>query len=78
MCVATPGQVVSIEPGRAEVRWGSRVQKVTSLFVPDLEVGDYVLVTGGAAVDRLDPEEAKARLEMFDALGEMLEGDSGT
>lgn len=77
MCVAAPGLVISIEPGRAAVRWGSRVQQVTSLFVPDVEVGDYVLVTGGTIIDRLEPDEARARLEMFEALGELLEEESG-
>ena len=53
------------------------MQQVTSLFVPDVEVGDYVLVTGGTIIDRLEPDEARARLEMFEALGELLEEESG-
>ena len=78
MCVASPGQVISVQSGWAEVQWGNRVIKVASLFVPDLAVGDYVLVTGGMIIDRLGAEEAIARLEMFEALGELLEDPSGT
>ena len=68
MCVAVPGLVVGVGPEGAAVQWGSRLRRASALLFPDLRVGEYVLVAGGMVVERLTPEEARARLALFDAL----------
>ena len=78
MCVAVPGRVISVEGDSAQVQWGSRVRQAITLFVPDIEVGEFVLVSGGAIVDRLDLDEANARLAVFDAVSELLEEHAGS
>jgi hydrogenase expression/formation protein HypC len=49
----------------------SGVEKsVCLLYVPEAEVGDFVLVHAGFAIARIDEAEAQATLEALAALGE--------
>jgi hydrogenase expression/formation protein HypC len=43
---------------------------VSLLLCPEAQVGDYVLVHVGFAIQRLDPEEALETLKLFDELEE--------
>ncbi|MFJ9543202.1 HypC/HybG/HupF family hydrogenase formation chaperone [Streptomyces sp. NPDC101225] len=80
MCLAVPGKVVSIDDG-AEPRTGlvdfGGVQKQACLeYVPDVRVGEYVIVHVGFALQRLDEESAQASLKLFEELG-LLEEEFG-
>jgi hydrogenase expression/formation protein HypC len=72
MCLAVPGKVVYIDELSARVDFAG-VQRETLIdLLPEVEVGDYVLVHAGFAIQRLDPAEAceiLAQLEEIDALG---------
>jgi hydrogenase expression/formation protein HypC len=76
MCLALPGEILSIETrdelafGRA--RFGSVVREVCLAYVPEVVVGDWVIVHVGFAIQRLDAEAAHASLALFD---EALGGD---
>ena len=72
MCVAVPGRVVGIGRKDADVLIGGRNRKASTVLVPEVEVGDWVLVSGGMIVDRLEEEEARERLAIFDELAEVL------
>jgi hydrogenase expression/formation protein HypC len=53
------------------------VQKEACLeYLPDLRVGEYVIVHVGFALQRLDEESARASLELFEQLG-LLEEEFG-
>ncbi len=58
MCVALPGRVVQMSEQTAIVEVGGRTREVSLLALPDLHVGEYVLVSLGMAVERLTREEA--------------------
>jgi hydrogenase expression/formation protein HypC len=65
MCLAVPGRVEERTEGSggllfARVRFGSVVKEVCVSFVPDVVVGDYVIVHVGFAIQKLD-EQAAAR-----------------
>jgi hydrogenase expression/formation protein HypC len=68
MCLAQPREVVSVGAETARVRTGGREREVSTMLVPDLRVGDYVIVAGDIVVERLDPAEAEVRLAIFDEL----------
>ena len=74
MCLAVPGKILSAEdvPGGrlARVSFGGVVREARLDFVPDAEIGDYVLVHVGLAISRIDEDEAQ---RIFDALAEMGE-----
>jgi len=68
MCLAVPGQVVSIEddPLRMAIVSFAGVTKSVSLaMVPEAQVGDYVIVHVGFAISRLDEEAARRTLETY-------------
>lgn len=68
MCLAVPGEVTRIDQRRATVDFGGVVQQVLLDLLPDAQVGDYVLVHAGFAIQRLDPTEAG---EILDLLAEV-------
>lgn len=84
MCLAVPGRVVAIE-GEGELRMGkvdfSGVQRQASLaYLPEVVVGDYVLVHVGFAISRIDEDQALetlAALAEIDALGELEAPETG-
>jgi hydrogenase expression/formation protein HypC len=87
MCLAVPGKVVEIQ-GEGELRMGrvdfSGIQRQACLaYVPEVQVGDYVLVHVGFAISRIDEQAARetlATLAEIDALGEIeaAEGEPGS
>jgi hydrogenase expression/formation protein HypC len=70
MCLAVPLKVEKIESNVATVESDGVKIKVDASLVPELSVGDYVLVHAGFAIEVLKPEEAEATLKL---LGEMLD-----
>ncbi|MFD8676576.1 HypC/HybG/HupF family hydrogenase formation chaperone [Streptomyces seoulensis] len=80
MCLAVPGKVVAIDEGTDPltglVDFGG-VQKQACLeYLPDVRVGEYVIVHVGFALQKLDEESARASLELFEQLG-LLEEEFG-
>jgi len=65
MCLAIPMVLVERNEyeGVAEVD-GVRRQ-ISVMFLPDVEVGDYVLVHAGYAIGQVDAEEAAKTLELL-------------
>jgi hydrogenase expression/formation protein HypC len=60
MCVAVPGQIQKITDGVAEVKVGDATAKANlDLLGDEVEVGDYVLIHAGFAINRVDREEAE-------------------
>ena len=64
MCLAIPGQIVSIDEGDAlsrtgRVNFGGIVKEVALACVPEACVGDYVIVHVGVAISTLDEAEAQ-------------------
>jgi len=69
MCLAIPGKLISIEgDGTGKVDClGSTVLANLSLL-PEVKVGDWVIVHAGFAISRLDQKEAKKTLKLFKEL----------
>lgn len=60
--MAIPGKVISIKGDRATVDYGGTVTEANiTLVVP--EIGDYVIVHAGFAIEKLDVEEAEKSLK---------------
>ncbi len=78
MCLAIPGKVLeSFEQGgmrMAKVQFGGIVREACLEYVPETQVGDYVLVHVGFAISRVDEDEAHRTYELLkemDQLGEL-------
>ena len=69
MCLAVPGQVVSIEGNQANVDFGGVLRKVNVSLV-DAKVGEWVVIHAGFAIEKMDEEEARETLRLW---GDMLD-----
>ena len=76
MCLGVPGKVVEFMEDiplgmtMARVSFGGIIKEVCVAYVPEVEVGDYVIVHAGFALNVIDEEEA---MEVFAMLKEMQE-----
>ena len=77
MCLAIPGKLISKsqENGllRGRVEFGGIVREACMDFLPEAEIGDYVLVHVGFAISRIDEEEAQTTLAYLRELGSLQE-----
>jgi len=58
MCLTVPGEIVAIVGDDAVVRIEGRLRRASILPVPDVDVGDRVIVAAGSVMARLEAEEA--------------------
>jgi len=66
-------QIVSIPAAdRCIAEIGGARREVSLMLLPEAQVGDFVIVHAGFAIERLDEEEAMRTLELFRELGEIL------
>ena len=83
MCLAIPGKVTSISGDdplmrSGKVDFGGILKEVSLAFVPEVKVGDYVIVHVGFALSRVDEEEANQVFEYLRQMEELSElQDSG-
>ncbi len=73
MCLAIPGKIESIagtDPlaRTGKVNFGGILKDVNLSYVPDAQIGDYVIVHVGFALSKVDEAEAT---QVFDYLKQM-------
>lgn len=79
MCLAVPGQLVSIDEGassferKGKVSFGGVVREVNLAYVPEAQLGDYVIVHVGFALSRVDEQEASRVFEYLRQMEELGE-----
>lgn len=73
MCIAIPARVKSIEGFMAEVEVGGISRTISLQLTPEVQKDDYVLVHAGFAIHKIDEEEARETLKLFEELGAMEE-----
>jgi hydrogenase expression/formation protein HypC len=74
MCLAVPGEVLSIEGDdpltrEGRIAFAGVVKRANLAYVPKARAGDYVLVHAGFAISLIDPEEARRTLALLDEMG---------
>ena len=75
MCIAVPVPILDIGDGpmpMGHVNHGGRVIPCCFAYVPEAQVGDYVLVQHGFAIDLLDPDSAAHTLAIFTDLTDQI------
>ena len=65
MCLAIPARVVQIEEGLGLVELGGVVREASFMLLPDAQVGDYVLLHAGYALQKLDEAEAEETIRLL-------------
>jgi hydrogenase expression/formation protein HypC len=78
MCLAIPGKILTSEDQNGlrvgRVQFGGITRQVSLDFVPEAQVGDYVMVHVGFAISRVDSEEAERTYALLEEMG-ALEGE---
>jgi hydrogenase expression/formation protein HypC len=71
MCLAVPARVTEMRDGLLGlVELGGVVREVSFMLLPDVAVGDYVLLHAGYALQKVDTADAEQTLRL---LAEMVE-----
>ena len=74
MCLAIPGQIETIDEGgdqvrrHGRVRFGGIAKDICLAFVPEAQVGDYVIVHVGFALSVVDESEARKLMDDLKAI----------
>ena len=72
MCLAVPGEILEVVEGdlrSGRVSFCGVMKQVCLTYVPEAEVGDYVLVHAGFAIARVSEAHARETLEELARLG---------
>src|SRR5664280_1192830 len=76
MCLGIPGKVVEIRddgPLRmAQIDFGGVRKEACMAYLPEVALGEYVIVHVGFAISKVDEEEALRTLEMLRMLDELV------
>jgi hydrogenase expression/formation protein HypC len=77
MCLGIPGKIVEIWGEdlvrMGKVDFGGVVREVALAYVPEAQVGDYVIVHVGFALNVLDEEEAQETWRLLKEIGAVEE-----
>ena len=78
MCLAVPGKIISIQGDDAisrtgRVSFGGVVKEVSLAYVPEAQIGDYVIVHVGFALSKVDEDEAARVFDYLAQMGELGE-----
>lgn len=74
MCIAVPGQIMDISNNLATVNIMDVVTVVNVQLIAEPQIGDYVLVHAGCAIEKLNPAYFNDLLELFKS---MIDEDEG-
>ncbi len=76
MCLAIPGKVVSISGDDpltrlGKVNFGGIIKEASLAYVPEVKIGDYVIVHVGFALSKVDEAEAQKVFEYLQRMKEL-------
>ena len=82
MCLAIPGKVVDIyeenELKMGKIDFSGTMNTACLAYVPEVEVGQYVVVHAGFAIQVLDEAQAQEVYEAWDELTDTLKDEGYT
>ncbi len=70
MCLAIPGKILEIEGNSALVDFDGIKQKVIVALIQDPEVGKFVIVHAGYAIEMMNEEDAFESIELWKEIAE--------
>jgi hydrogenase expression/formation protein HypC len=78
MCLGVPGKVTRVDENplgmtMGRVNFGGIVKDVCLAYVPEVQVGDYVVVHVGFAISKVDEEEARRTWDYLREMDELAE-----
>ena len=84
MCLAIPGKIENITGDdplsrMGRINFGGIVKEASLAYVPEAQIGNYVIVHAGFALSRVDEDEAQKvfeYLKQMEELGDLKEAGS--
>ncbi len=78
MCLAIPGKVETITGDdpvtrMGRINFGGVIKEASLAYVPEVQIGDYVIVHVGFALSKVDEEEAQKVFGYLKQIGELDE-----
>jgi hydrogenase expression/formation protein HypC len=73
MCLAIPAEVIEIQDEMATIQVGDVLRKACLTLLPEVQVGDYVIVHAGFALHKVDPQEAQESLRLLRELADLAD-----
>ena len=73
MCITAPGRVIELDARGAIVELAGVRRRASTLVVPEVAVGDWVLIGAGSILRRIDEAEA---LDLARAIDEAIAATS--
>jgi hydrogenase expression/formation protein HypC len=76
VCLAIPGKIIELDKKKqaATVDYGSGTTRKANVSLVQVQIGDYVLVHAGFAIQVLDEKEALETLALFKEMLSLQEG----
>jgi hydrogenase expression/formation protein HypC len=72
MCLSIPAKVVNINGDMADVSVGGTIFKAGLQMVENVEIGDYILLHTGFAIQKISEEEALETLKLLRELKDAM------
>ena len=70
MCLAVPMKVVSMDGDTGFAEMSGMKRKISFMMLPDVKIGEYVIVHAGFAIEKLNQEEALRTLNIWQEIEE--------
>jgi hydrogenase expression/formation protein HypC len=78
MCLAIPVRVVGLLGDQwVEAEVGGATRRVSTAFIGEVALGEYLIVDAGFAITRLNFEEAQRSLALFEEIAAQLRAVAG-
>ena len=75
MCLAIPMRVIEIKGQEAIAEIGGIKRKANIQLVENVKVGDYLIVHAGFGIEKLNEEDAKETIAMFQEMERIASQD---
>jgi hydrogenase expression/formation protein HypC len=71
MCLAIPMKLIKIEGNKGLVELSGVKKEISLALLGEVEIGDYLIIHAGFAIERLNEEEAKKTLAIWEEIAEV-------
>jgi hydrogenase expression/formation protein HypC len=71
MCLSVPAKIIEINGEMARVAVGETIVNASLQMLDDVEIGDYVLLHTGFALQKINAADAAETLALFEELEEI-------
>ena len=71
MCLAIPMKLIKIEGNKGVVELSGVKKEISLTLLKKVKVGDYLIIHAGFAIEKLNEEEAKKTLAIWEEIGSL-------